>query len=252
MDKTDELNYILNDESVDIVKALGVELTDELGDDTFATLAEAPLTTFFDENVAEVVLQKLPLVKYTYFGGKAVLAIKDVLIMKTFVKFIKEFRENRHSELSMRRYKKALDNKEKWVTKLLENLIQLLTRLDTDEKIKYIQVLFSCFLEETIDWTQYNKYTVIVERLFLEDLKYLEQCCQNNMIQEDTISGKWKEEGRERPTEIEVPHEYGSRLQSLGLVYASYMGRLSDFSEINYMATETGVFLMDKVVKRVE
>jgi hypothetical protein len=75
-----------------------------------------------------------------------------------------------------------IDNDEKYKHKVGEKIIEIINRIDSDEKPKVIGKLFRNYLEDNIDYNTFLKLSHIVERVFYYDLLMLINYDQNDYL----------------------------------------------------------------------
>lgn len=127
-------------------------------------LAEVVLDAIIDEGIA----RDIPIIGTLFGIGNAVGTVKDQLFLKKIITFLSEL-----SSIDISQRRKMVSNietNEKYKTKVGEKLLFILDRCDDYEKAQLVAKLFAAFINEEIEYGDFLRCSVIVERVFLGDL----------------------------------------------------------------------------------
>ena len=128
-----------------------------------------------------------------------------------------------------------IDDSKKYQHKVGEKILEIISRIDSDEKPKIIGRLFKSYLLKKIKYDEFLKLAYIVERIFLQNIFLLSKVDSDMMVnvtheQEDVINmGLFKKRGD--PFFIYCDNE------------------LKDFTERNSIITELGEKLLNYGLK---
>lgn len=233
------VNDLIHDMGIEIFKPL-----DEIKID-YADIMLSDVVNLVTDNISGITdaLEEFPVVKTLAALTKTGIAIKEYIFCRKFGKFLNEFQSMKHSEKTRQKYLAAVQKNEKWVLKLLENLLQSIDRMDDERKLKITARLFSEYLKENLDWDNFLKYSYVNDRLFLSDIPWLQKCQYNRLVSEKNKAGDVQEDRKPWPEE-NVDPENGSRLQALGLAEAVYIAVLSGDSQRKFRSTDAGDYFL--------
>jgi hypothetical protein len=127
-------------------------------------MMESGIDQFLDEGL----LQNIPIVKTILSVYKAGVGFREQFFIKKILVFL-----NSLSDTSVEDRIKFLEKHHCEDSNLGESLIIILDRLDSMHKPKLIANLFKSYLAEEIDSVTYHRLCQIVDRCFIEDLKFL-------------------------------------------------------------------------------
>lgn len=233
------VNNFIHDMGIEIFKPLNEIKID------YADILVPDMVDLVADNISGITdaLEKFPVIKTLTALTKTGIAIKDYIFCRKFGKFLNEFQSMKYSEETRQKYLAAVQKNEKWVLKLLENLLQSIDRMDDERKLKITARLFYEYLEEKLDWDNFLKYSYVNDRLFLSDIPWLQKCQYNRSISKKNKAGDVQEDGKSWPEEGIDP-ENGSRLQALGLAEAVYIAVLNGDSQRRFRSTDAGDYFL--------
>lgn len=170
-------------ESSELSKSIKTTLTDTDLQNVSADLAE----TFMDSVIRDGLLKDIPIIGTIVGLGKTTLNIKDRLFIKKLIHFLNEIKdipiEKRKEMIS------KIDESEDFGIKIGEKLLYIVDKCDDHEKAKLIAKLFAAFLNEKIDYSDFLRASVVIERSMVDDLMwFVEKDWVELEIEE---SGEW-------------------------------------------------------------
>ena len=126
------------------------------------------IEVFTDNFLEEGIIKELPFIKTIYSIYNTGITIKDKLLIKKLLYFLKEFKDvdtKKRLELI-----NEIDRSETYKTKVAEKLILIIDRVDEYEKAEIVGKLFKAFLKGIIDYDSFIRCSKIVENVVPEDL----------------------------------------------------------------------------------
>jgi uncharacterized ubiquitin-like protein YukD len=128
-------------------------------------LAEALLDTAFEEGL----LKDIPIIGTLLGLGKTAIKLSDRLLLKKIIYFISELKDidiSKRKEMILR-----IDSSKKQRIKVGEKLLYISDKCADHETTEFVAMLFAAFLNEKITYSEFLKSSLIIERIFVEDLK---------------------------------------------------------------------------------
>ncbi|MEG0759842.1 hypothetical protein [Chryseobacterium sp.] len=133
----------------------------------FSELGEITLDSFTDNEI----LKEIPIIgtatKIFNIGN----TINDRIFLNKLIKFLKQL-EGFDNEVVLKEVQYIDDSKE-YNQKVGEKLIEIINRIDSEEKPKIIGRLFKHFLRQKINYNQFLKLSYFIENIFLFDFLVL-------------------------------------------------------------------------------
>lgn len=152
--------------------------------DTVIDFAEINIDSFFDNSF----LKELPLVKTIYSVAKTGIAIREKHFLKKTLIFIKQLNSNGISNENYQKYKEKLKNNDKDKIKELEHALIIIDRYLEVNKNIILGNLYFNYIDKNITWNQFQELSIIVDNIFLDDLKELENIYKNKFMTMDDIN----------------------------------------------------------------
>ncbi|AZA83772.1 hypothetical protein C1637_13970 [Chryseobacterium lactis] len=188
---------------------------------------EMTLDSIIDNNV----IKEIPIIGTIAKALSIGISINDKLFIKKLYYFLMELENvDRHIILREIQY---IDDSPKYKQKVGEKLLEIITRIDSDEKPKIIGKLFKNFISKNIKYYDFLKLSNIVEKALYYDLILLKECKNNNFY-------------------IDLDEE----LYNLGLIDIKKMGNFdsteiedAEYDNITYIITKRGNLLLEYGLK---
>lgn len=177
----------MNEETkeMDIVQSIASTIID-YNIDTVIDFAEINIDSFFDNSF----LKELPLVKTIYSVAKTGIAIREKHFLKKTLVFIKQLNSNGISNENYQKYKEKLKKNDKEKIKELEHALIIIDRYLEVNKNIILGNLYFNYIDKNITWNQFQELSIIVDNIFLDDLKELENIYKNQFMTMDDINNK--------------------------------------------------------------
>lgn len=138
--------------------------------DTAIDISELGLDSLVDESL----FRDLPIVKIFYGVTKTSIAIREKHLLKKTLIFINQLNNNGISNKNYQEYKEKLKNNDKEILRELEHALIIIDRyIDTNKNVILANLYFN-YIDKKINWKQFQELSIIVDNIFLEDLKELE------------------------------------------------------------------------------
>lgn len=131
-----------------------------------------------DSILKDGILKDIPIIGTLSSVFKTSISIRDRYFIKKILRFLCSLEDT------------SLDERNEFLSKhsnnsqLGEKLIFILDRLDDLEKPELIANLFKRYMYNEIDYLTFQRFSLIIEKCFIEDLKFLK-----NNINKDIITG---------------------------------------------------------------
>ena len=156
MDKlTDDFEKSLFNDSIDII---GDYM--EIGIDSF---------------IEKGILEEMPVVKSIVAVLKIGKNVHDRNLLKQTLTFINEFNSRNISKDKLVAYKSTIENNPKKCEEELGRVLILLNSYVDKEKSVMLAKLYKSYVSQDITWSEFCEYSEIINRLFVQDLKILNE-----------------------------------------------------------------------------
>ncbi|KYG75062.1 hypothetical protein EV198_0408 [Roseivirga ehrenbergii] len=185
---------------MEIDKSLITTISENGGTDILSELGEITLDLIVDNDA----INQIPIIGTLKSIYKITNSISDHLFVQKILKFLRELETLSDKEKS--EMKSKIDNESD--NKVGETLLEIINKIDDNNKPKIIAVIFKSYINGEIDFKTFQKFSQIVNKSYLPDLLKL------------TIFF------RGQP----ITNEYSSSLLSMGLIKISekkYSGQVS-------------------------
>lgn len=171
-----------------------------------------------DSLINDESIKKIPVVSWFVSFYKSGITIRDRILLKKIVRFLLNL--NDISQFEKTKFIQEVNTNSAFKKRVVENLLIVLDKLDETEKSELLAKIFSKYISREISFEEWLKFSNIVEKALLFQLKNLPNYYSNNLEEID------------EPTLQE--------LYSLGLLGLSF-----DFSnDSQYVKNNTGLGLL--------
>lgn len=126
--------------------------------------------SLLDTVLNEGLLKEIPVISSLYNLGNSAVAFSDRLLSKKILAFLYEL-ENQSAK-DIRGLKTKLDENDKFRLKLGDKLLYILDKCDDDEKAAYIAKLFSAYLGNMIDFTDFLRLSKSIDLLTATEIEW--------------------------------------------------------------------------------
>ncbi len=116
------------------------------------------------------VVKSIPVVKTVVSLSKTALAIRDRILVKNLMKFIKSVNDGSIRAEDLDKYKQKIEDNPKILNRDLEQILILMDKESNQDKIKILIQLYKSYINESIDWEDFMEFSEITDRLFLSDI----------------------------------------------------------------------------------
>lgn len=154
--------------------------------DTAIDIAEIGLDSFFDDSL----FKDLPIAKTICGFVKTGIAIREKYFFKKTLIFINQLNNNEISNENYQQYKEKLKNNDKYLLKELEYVLIIIDRNVDYKKNIILANLYFNYIDKKITWEQFQELSIIVDNIFLSDLKELENIYNRQMLTMNDINNK--------------------------------------------------------------
>jgi hypothetical protein len=152
------------------MKSISTSLNDTLKDSDLKGLTSEWSEVFLDTFLAEGILKDIPIVNSIISIGKTGLKINEMMLMKKILYFISQIndiaQEEREKVIS------EIDDSKKYRIKIGEKLLYIIETCDDHEKAEITGKLFSVFLRGLIDYDEFLRCSLVIEKCMINDLKW--------------------------------------------------------------------------------
>ena len=149
----------------DLNKSLETSIFSEDAKDLAVDYSELALDKILDN----AVLNEIPIIKTILGLYKTGVGIKERFTLKKVAKFL--FRLNNISEKEKAEFINKLSLNDSYKNEIIEKLLILLDRLDDIDKAEIIGNFFKAAIQDKIDVDTFYKFSSIVDRVYIKDLK---------------------------------------------------------------------------------
>lgn len=142
----------------------------------FANISKEFMEVGIDSMLQDGILKDIPIIGTLGSVFKVGISIRDRYFIRKIIEFLCSLEDT------------SLDERREFLVKhsneqrLGEKLIFILDRLDDIEKPKLIANLFKKYMYNEIDYVTFQRLSLIIEKCFIEDLKFLKNNSNENVI----------------------------------------------------------------------
>ena len=154
------------------MKKLTKELTKSLVSD-FGELTADFFEVGIDALMENDIVKEIPILGSVYKLSKIGLAIKEKHMLKKLYKFLYELNTGEIDKEKLKKYQCKLNNNVKYAEEELERIIVILDSYTNVEKSEILAKLYKAYINERISWEEFNEFSEINNRMFLEDIPVL-------------------------------------------------------------------------------
>ena len=138
---------------------------DDIGD-AIKDFAEISIDSIMEDGV----IKNIPIVQLLLGVGKAGLNIRDRIIVKQTLVFLKEFKSGKISEEKYNEHKEQLSNDPKFADKELSVVIAFLSDIYEEKSSKIAARMYLSYINRDLCWEKFKELLEVNRRLFLDDL----------------------------------------------------------------------------------
>jgi len=149
-------------------KDLGTSLIETLGKSELGKIVPDYLDIGLDSQLAEGIFRELPIVRSMLAIYKTSLNIRDLILLKKIILFIKEV--NNINEKERQKFLNKMSENKNYQRRVGEQLLLYLDRLDEIEKAPLLAKIFGEYIEGTIDQQQMKRLASGLDRALLADI----------------------------------------------------------------------------------
>ena len=209
---------------MEIDKSLIRTIGENGAQDILSEMGELTLDSIIDNDS----IGQIPIIGTLRSAYKITNSISDYLFIQKLLKFLKEL--NTLSITEKTEMKNRINNEEKYGKKVGENLLEIINKIDDNDKPKIISKIFKAYINKEIEFQHFLKFSQIVNKSYLPELLNLTEFYRGQSLTNENSSG----------------------LLSMGLIKISdkqYYGEISmrDLSEreqFEYILNTDGIKLM--------
>ena len=139
--------------------------------ETIANIAELGLDSILDDGLLKDIPLLSTAIAVFKFGSKIKLAHE----VKKLAIFISSLNNNIVDKDNIRKYKERKMTGHKEIKRELEYLLVVLEKYLEYEKPDLLAKLYIAYLDNIIDWNTFSAYSIVVNQIFLQDIKVLLQ-----------------------------------------------------------------------------
>ncbi|MFW9874720.1 MAG: hypothetical protein ACFFG0_16555 [Candidatus Thorarchaeota archaeon] len=166
--KNNELNQL------SLIQPISKELI-ERSIDLNIDFAEIALDSFLVDNI----IKEIPVIKSIRSIFKIGCSVKDIFFMKKLLIFFSQYHSGHLADENLLEFKKKIDEDSKYKQKVIDNLVIIIERLNSEKKAEILAKLFTAYLEGAYDWDSFLDLSSCIEQLLLVDFKLLKFLFKN-------------------------------------------------------------------------
>lgn len=126
-----------------------------------------------DSIIDNETIKGIPIVSTVVGIGKTVYNIRERILLKNMLTFIKEFNKGQIEQEKLEKYRKSIDEDKVKAEKELGRVLVILDKTIDDIKTKMLANSFRAYVFGQIDWEQFCEVTEAINRLFISDIALL-------------------------------------------------------------------------------
>lgn len=152
------------------LKEISKSFEKTIKDDNLHSLTADLSEAVIDNVLKEGLVKEIPIIGTLVGLGKVALGIRERLFLKKIISFLAELEG---IDVSQRKAMvDQINSSKNYRIKVGEKLLYIIERCDDYEKAQLVGRLFSAFLGKRLTYSEFLKSATIVERAFMEDLKW--------------------------------------------------------------------------------
>lgn len=149
---------------------------------TFSTAIDY-LELGIDSITDNEAIKGIPIVNTIVGIGKTVYNIRERVLLKNMLTFIKEFNNGKIEHEKLEKYRKSIDEDKNKAEKELGRVLIILDKTIDDIKTKMLAKAYRAYVYEEIKWEQFCEITEAINRLFISDIALLYKI-QNGQVKD--------------------------------------------------------------------
>ncbi len=158
----------------------------EYNTDNIMELGEIGLDCLLDDSI----LKEIPFIKTIYGITKTGFAIREKHMFNKTIQFIQYINNLGKGNDKFEEYKKELKLNNEKCLKELERVLILIDRYIEVGKVNILARLFLNYIESNISWDDFAELSIILDNIFIKDLKELEKIYSSRYITMNQIFDK--------------------------------------------------------------
>lgn len=158
---------------------LSKSLNQTLWNSNLQNVTSSLAETFSDNLLNNGILKDIPIIGTIVGLTKTAISLNDRLFLKKIIHFISEIKDvkpEKRKELIA-----DIEKSEKTKIKVGEKLLYIIDKCNDHISAKYVAKLFNAFLKEEIKYSDFLRGSVIIQKMFVEDLEYFIETKTENL-----------------------------------------------------------------------
>ena len=140
-----------------------------------------------DSIIQNESINQIPIIGTLRSAYKITNSISDYLFIQKLLKFLKELNTLSNEEKS--EMKNRINNEEKFGKKVGENLLEVINKIDNNDKPKIIAKIFKSYINQEIDFQYFLKFSQIVNKSYLPELLNLTEFYTGQSLSSENSGG---------------------------------------------------------------
>ena len=177
----------ININKMDNIQKISTTLSETIKVGEFQSVTSDIAEVLIDGALTDGILKDLPLIRLLVGLVKTSVNVKDKLFIKKLITFLTQLNEipaDKRKELM-----DAIDNSQKYRTKVGEKLLYIIDKCYDNEKAEILGKLFNAYLAEKINYDDFLRAATCVENVFIPDLlKFVDARWDDFNVEEDAES----------------------------------------------------------------
>ena len=139
----------------------GQQLVEVIKEEEIQKISADLIETVIDSTMSEGILKEIPILSTIMGGYNAFTSMQDKMFLKKMLTFLHELK----SVSQDRRIKQIIkiEDDTKYRTKVGEKLLFIISRCDDLDKASMVGILFKCYLEEKVDYSDFLSCVSCIE-----------------------------------------------------------------------------------------
>ena len=151
------------------IKKLSSSLKETLADSDLQNVTSDIAETFTDTLLNDGLLKDIPILGTILGLTRASISLNERLLIKKLIYFLSELKEITTEK--RQKLINEIESTEKYKINVGEKLLYIIDKCDDHITAKYIAILFSSFLNEKINYSDFLRGSTIIQKLFIYDLE---------------------------------------------------------------------------------
>jgi hypothetical protein len=171
------------------ISNISISLSNTLKDSELQGITAEWSEVFLDTLLADGILKDIPIISSIIGIGKTGIKINDMMFLKKILYFISQVDEIPAKERE--KVISEIDDSKNYRIKIGEKLLYIIDNCDDYEKSEITGKLFSAFLSRSIDYDDFLKCSLVIEKCMVKDLIWFIKSDSSSYVMKENDSAEF-------------------------------------------------------------